>query len=145
MENRLLFAYSLIALLLVGFTVLLAMVIRKRRTPPPADVPRPVRAQPAQAVAVPRRERLQMLEVGRGLAALAVVLFHINEFFRRGRFGAPENLFTPFAGGYAGVQLFFVLSGFLMGICMDATLVSRARLARSWPSGCGASIPCIGP
>jgi exopolysaccharide production protein ExoZ len=114
METRLLFAYSLVALLLIGCTVLLAMVMRNRRTAAPADLERPARAQPARRPGMPRRQRLQTLEVGRGLAALAVVLFHINELFRHGRFGTPANLFTPFAGGYAGVQFFFVLSGFLM-------------------------------
>lgn len=58
--------------------------------------------------------RLASLQAGRGLAAFYVLLFHAEVILR---LSFPEAAQAPvfFAGGHAGVQFFFVLSGFIMG------------------------------
>ncbi|NVO23001.1 acyltransferase family protein [Donghicola mangrovi] len=58
--------------------------------------------------------RLTGIQVGRAFAALAVVIFHANNFI------LPEKIFDKvdagsfFNLGYAGVDFFFVLSGFII-------------------------------
>lgn len=85
--------------------------------------------------------RQQSLDVVRGIAILSVLLFH---------FSAPtgsvvlDALLAPFAAaGWAGVDLFFVLSGYLVGgmilaeVARDGTLDRRRffmrRASRLWP------------
>ncbi|WP_162241804.1 acyltransferase [Pseudorhodoferax sp. Leaf267] len=76
----------------------------------------------------------------RGIAALAVVLLHINDTFRH------EHLvfLRAFENGWLGVDLFFVLSGFIMAHVYTRTPVRgragaftiaflQARLARIYP------------
>lgn len=63
----------------------------------------------------------------RALAALAVVIFH-----------ALESSAYPFLVGAAGVDIFFVISGFIMGILMhsresDPVVFFRRRIARIVP------------
>lgn len=61
---------------------------------------------------------LKALDGLRALAILLVVCMHVNELFI-----SPESIFSPsilnqippFKGGWIGVPLFFVLSGFLIG------------------------------
>lgn len=57
-------------------------------------------------------KRLNLLQVYRGIAAILVVLFHLNEM-------SIERLkqvtfFNLFQAGWSGVDYFFVLSGFIM-------------------------------
>ncbi|WP_185981671.1 acyltransferase [Skermania sp. ID1734] len=61
---------------------------------------------------IPRR-RLSSLQVGRGLAALAVVAFHVNDTMAKSKyFGhGPAGIFRA---GDSGVNYFFVLSGFVI-------------------------------
>lgn len=59
------------------------------------------------------RVRLQGLQALRGLAALAVVVFHGMKVWRE-HASAPNVLKGPWDQGWAGVDLFFVLSGFVM-------------------------------
>lgn len=76
----------------------------------------------------------------RGIAALAVVFFHIHETF----LAADLRFFRWFESGWLGVDLFFVLSGFIMAhVYTDAPVLGRAsafsvtflraRLARIYP------------
>lgn len=55
------------------------------------------------------------LEIGRGVAAILVLLFHIDKFYFDSSQYWPSKLFGGlFTFGHAGVQFFFVLSGFVM-------------------------------
>lgn len=58
--------------------------------------------------------KLETLQVGRGLAALAVVVFHAHTYFIARELYPGTTLFAPFNLGYAGVEYFFVLSGFII-------------------------------
>lgn len=63
--------------------------------------------------AMARGERLVALDALRGIAILAVLLFH---FVRPTGVAALDLAVRPFAvAGWAGVDLFFVLSGYLVG------------------------------
>ncbi|WP_194134376.1 acyltransferase family protein [Salipiger mangrovisoli] len=54
------------------------------------------------------------LQVGRAIAAIAVVIFHANTFFVPQRLHGGDSAARIFDMGYAGVEYFFVLSGFIM-------------------------------
>jgi len=85
--------------------------------------------------------RIPCLDGLRGLAALAVMLFHFNYFF------LPQARLTaivPFVSrAYLAVDLFFLLSGFVMAHVYGSLLASnwrvhavqfaRARFARLYP------------
>lgn len=60
-----------------------------------------------------QRKQLQSLQVIRAFAALIVVLFHLNVHTLPANLDAPR-LWDGFNMGYAGVEIFFVLSGFIM-------------------------------
>lgn len=47
----------------------------------------------------------------RAVAVLGVLLFHLFEYLKFQHILSEENLFS---GGYVGVDIFFVISGFLM-------------------------------
>lgn len=57
-------------------------------------------------------KKLNLLQVYRGIAALLVVLFHINQMSVE-RLG-QVTFFNLFEAGWSGVDYFFVLSGFIM-------------------------------
>jgi len=57
--------------------------------------------------------RLMSLEVGRGIAALLVVLYHYGAICAK-YFGSLPSFNWLFRGGHAGVEYFFVLSGFII-------------------------------
>lgn len=58
--------------------------------------------------------RLETLQVGRGLAALAVLLHHAAQSVDRLVGELPAVVSNVFAYGYLGVDFFFVLSGFII-------------------------------
>src|SRR6267154_4057685 len=78
------------------------------------------RAQPATAVAVPdavaadRRDRLLLLQVGRGLAAVGVAASHARLGTSAFVEPIPSWLMTILEKGFLGVDFFFVLSGFII-------------------------------
>lgn len=88
----------------------------------------------------PGVRRLASLQAGRGLAALYVLLFHA-EVIQTLSLPPADAAAGIFAGGHAGVQFFFVLSGFIMGHIHRADLgrrqalgpYLRARFVRIYP------------
>ncbi len=65
-------------------------------------------------------KRLVQLDSLRGLAALMVVLFHYTTRFQQ-LFGHPNQLPIEFPYGYYGVQLFFMISGFVIFMSVETT------------------------
>ncbi|MFC5931960.1 acyltransferase [Cryobacterium melibiosiphilum] len=63
-------------------------------------------------IVVPPRSKLDSIQVARGFAALCVVLFHAE--LVQGKYFAVEVLPVFFDRGMSGVDLFFVISGFVM-------------------------------
>jgi len=61
----------------------------------------------------PRKVQLGSLQALRAIAALMVVIFHMNVFSLPDRLGSA-SIWGGFNMGYAGVEIFFVLSGFIM-------------------------------
>jgi len=59
------------------------------------------------------QQRFESLQVVRALAAMMVVVFHMNVHTLPDTFGV-RPLWTGLNMGYAGVEIFFVLSGFIM-------------------------------
>jgi len=101
-----------------------------------------VRPAPPSPVLSSRQE-LRALTGLRALAAFWVVLFHLRHQFL---FAFPETGFwlrAPLVSGYLGVDLFFVLSGFVISYCYADTLAKFswqrylaflwARLCRIYP------------
>ncbi|MGZ3872097.1 MAG: acyltransferase family protein [Mucilaginibacter sp.] len=73
--------------------------------------------------------RLLELDCLRGIAAVAVVLFHFG-------FGYPEA--KVFAWGCMGVELFFIISGFVIFLTIEKTISYKhfllSRFARLYPA-----------
>ncbi len=61
------------------------------------------------------RSKLESLQAGRGLAALAVLLFHINIIYTT-EIDMIDRPYPILNIGAAGVEYFFVLSGFIIGL-----------------------------
>lgn len=59
-------------------------------------------------------QKIQMLQVLRGIAALMVVFFHAHAYMLPHKLEAGASVFDGFNMGYAGVEIFFVISGFIM-------------------------------
>lgn len=81
--------------------------------------------------------RLKEVDALRGLAAMAVVLFHLTTQF--------ERLYTPartasisFEHGHYGVNLFFVISGFVIFMTLERTRTAAdflvSRFSRLYPT-----------
>jgi peptidoglycan/LPS O-acetylase OafA/YrhL len=79
---------------------------------------------PAGTKAVPRFDNINLL---RAFAALAVVVFHVVEHSRWSDF-PREGLLSTFRAGWLGVDLFFTVSGFVIGY--SALILYRADPAR---------------
>lgn len=67
------------------------------------------------SASVPRKT-INALTSIRGVAALCVVLHHLVLFFRFNKWSSPHTLTSMFYMGFTGVDLFFVLSGFILTI-----------------------------
>jgi len=82
-------------------------------------------------------KRFLELDVLRGLAALAVVLFHYTTRFNQ-LYGHSEKPWVEFPLGLYGVQLFFVISGFVIFMTLERTRVSFdfvvSRVSRLYPT-----------
>lgn len=76
------------------------------------------------------------LQVFRGLAAVAVVLFHVNCYLES-LYKAPDTVFRVFTVHFGlGAWFFFSLSGFLMAYMIDTSRDQflRRRLIRIYPT-----------
>ncbi|EAU9427399.1 acyltransferase [Salmonella enterica] len=76
------------------------------------------------------RTKLNSLQALRGVAALLVVLFHYRGFFNDGAKGNPtiwDKLFSP---GIIGVDIFFIISGFIMVYTTWHYMRGKASLVR---------------
>lgn len=112
---------------------------------------------------VSRKDPIHSLQGGRAIAAMMVVVFHLHVFVLPERIYASsgDGVHTAAAMGYAGVEFFFALSGFLMayvhqadwGMRNKAGPYLRKRIARIYPAywlvvipliALGALIPSIG-
>ena len=84
----------------------------------------------------PATHKFETLDAMRGIAAIAVMLFHYQGTILG---GLPRGLL--FSGGYLAVDLFFVLSGFVIAHAYDGRLAAtmtagtfvRLRLVRLMP------------
>jgi peptidoglycan/LPS O-acetylase OafA/YrhL len=99
-----------------------------------ASIVKPTHAPPYRPIVHPpvsqhARSPLRSLQVGRGLAALMVVLFHLNNSV----WSIPKYFDQPFSPllsfGNAGVNFFFVLSGFIIYLVHAADIGAPDRLA----------------
>src|SRR3546814_19253581 len=70
----------------------------------------------ARLACVPHNSPMQIksLQIGRGLAAMAVLAFHLSIMVTEPRFNLPPIFADYTSHGRLGVDFFFVLSGFLM-------------------------------
>ena len=86
---------------------------------------------------VPRSRRILELDALRGIAALAVLVFHYTVILPRFFPGAAEPAFR-FAYGYYGVHLFFMISGFVIFMTIENCVRGRdfvvSRFARLYPA-----------
>jgi len=68
--------------------------------------------RPLENPSLARQHRVAGVEVARGIAAIFVILFHASRHINRA-YGTPL-LVSAFRFGHAGVDLFFVISGFII-------------------------------
>ncbi len=92
----------------------------------------------------PRSERIVELDALRGLAAVAVVLFHYTTRYDQ-LFGHNSTPLLSMPEGHYGVDLFFMLSGFVILMTLDRTRSSLqfawGRFSRLYPSyWCAAAV-----
>jgi peptidoglycan/LPS O-acetylase OafA/YrhL len=67
-----------------------------------------------------RGGRLQHLDALRGIAACAVMIYHYTTRYEE-HFGAVEGLLFRFPYGGLGVELFFIISGFVIFLTLERT------------------------
>ena len=66
--------------------------------------------EPAEA----SRHHYPTLQLLRGVAALGVLLYHLGTYAAQRKYFGIAGMAVPFAFGHAGVEFFFVLSGFII-------------------------------
>jgi len=70
------------------------------------------------------------IEVGRGIAALMVVLYHLDVAFRSPKYWNQPIFDGLFSMGFSGVEFFFVLSGFIIAQVHFADIGRPERFQR---------------
>lgn len=81
-----------------------------------------------------KRKRFHSLDGPRGVCALSVMLFHAADMFRPG---------PLLAHGFLEVDMFFLLSGFVIALNYEQALQSGLRVARMYKGGMLARLPVI--
>ncbi|EDQ3196935.1 acyltransferase, partial [Salmonella enterica subsp. enterica serovar Anatum] len=76
------------------------------------------------------RTKLHSLQALRGIAALLVVLFHYRGFLNDGAKGNPTIWDKVFSPGIIGVDIFFIISGFIMVYTTWSYMRGKASLVR---------------
>ncbi|EAW1825436.1 acyltransferase [Salmonella enterica subsp. diarizonae] len=76
------------------------------------------------------RSKLNSLQALRGIAALLVVLFHYRGFLNDGAKGNPTIWDKVFSPGIIGVDIFFIISGFIMVYTTWNYMRGKASLVR---------------
>lgn len=96
--------------------------------PTPASAPA---AAPADALVGVSRSRtfLPELEALRGIAVVLVFLFHVDAYLMWGKFMTGSLLTGFMRAGHGGVDLFFLLSGFLLGLPFIADGLGGRRVS----------------
>ncbi len=83
------------------------------------------------------KNRIEELDVFRGIAAMAVVLFHYTKRFRD-LYGHNYPEFFDFKYGFLGVQLFFIISGFVIYMSINNSSSTfqfiKRRFIRLYPA-----------
>ena len=74
------------------------------------------------------KKKLDTLQAGRGLAALAVLLFHTEITLENPKY-LGHGALTFLKGGYIGIDFFFVLSGFVIMLAHEKDIGQPARVA----------------
>lgn len=94
-------------------------------------------AKPVAQQPPPKTQRLAQVDALRGVAALAVVLYHYTTRFAELYPQAQTPVFT-FPHGYFGVNLFFIISGFVIFMTLERTARPMdfvvSRFSRLFPS-----------
>ena len=80
------------------------------------------------------KKKLESLEIGRGIAALFVVFFHITEIIQLDKYYGYKILNNFWIFGHSGVDFFFVLSGFVIYYSANRLLNSRKNVIRYFKS-----------
>jgi peptidoglycan/LPS O-acetylase OafA/YrhL len=97
------------------------------------------------------RQRFLLIEAARGVAAIMVVLYHATRMAALPKNGGGAPFGTVFAHFNAGVDFFFVLSGFVicwahyqdLGQPRKAAQFAIKRFARIYPPYWGITVPLI--
>lgn len=83
-------------------------------------------------------DRMYELDVLRGIAVLAVVLFHYSTRYEDLFGHVKETFFFDFKYGFFGVQLFFIISGFVIYMtimkCKNVKEFAFKRITRLYPA-----------
>lgn len=75
------------------------------------------------------RNKLSFIQAGRGIAALLVVLFHVSTtIFAKTKYWGQDPMHSFFNFGRAGVEFFFVLSGFIIFYVHYADIGKQKRI-----------------
>ena len=95
----------------------------------------------------PSPPRLRALDALRGLAALAVVLFHYTYGYED-QIGPHTAALPSFTVGHLGVELFFIVSGFVIARTLERTgtvaQFALQRVARLYPAFLACSVLTLG-
>ena len=103
----------------------------------PATIQPELIARPGRPEAARATSRIQGLDVLRGVAAISVVLYHYTTNYQR-VFGHSRPPFASLPCGSLGVELFFIISGFVIFMTLEKTQRAGdfvwSRFSRLYPA-----------